>query len=49
MFFLFLLLAILGGAIAGRAVADGDGGLVFIGLVIIVIASIANGFVGFPT
>lgn len=44
MFFFFIITAILGGAIAGRALADGDGALAVLGLGIVIVSAIANGF-----
>ena len=48
MFFIFLMTALLGGFIAGRGFSDGDGGIAFLGLAILVVCSIAAGFAGFP-
>ena len=48
MFFIFLMTAVLGGALAGRGLSSGDGGVAFLGVVIVIISCIANGFVGFP-
>ena len=48
MFFIFLMTAMLGGFLAGRAISDGDGGIAFLGLGIAIVSVIACGYVGFP-
>lgn len=48
MFFIFLMTALLGGFLVGRGLSDGDGGVAFLGLAIVIVSCIANGFVGFP-
>lgn len=48
MYFIFLLTALLGGFLAGRALRDGDGGAAFLGIATIVISCIACGVIGFP-
>lgn len=48
MFFIFLMTAMFGGFLAGRGLADGDGGIAFLGIGIIIVSCIANGFIGAP-
>lgn len=48
MYFIFLLTALLGGFLAGRALADGDGGVAFLGIATLAVSVIACGVVGFP-
>lgn len=48
MFFIFLMTALLGGFLAGRGLADGDGGIAVLGVCVAVVSWIALGYVGFP-
>lgn len=48
MFFFFLMTAALGGFLAARGFADGDGGIGCLGIMIVTISVIANGIIGFP-
>ena len=48
MFFIFLMTAMLGGFLAARGFSDGDGGKGFLGIMIVAISVIANGYIGLP-
>lgn len=48
MFFIFLMTAMLGGFMAARGFADGDGGIGFLGIMFAIISVIANSYIGFP-
>ena len=48
MFFIFLMTAMFGGFLGGRGLADGDGGVAFLGIAVSVVSVIACGVVGFP-
>lgn len=48
MFFIFLMTAMLGGFLAARGFSDGDGGVGFLGIMIVAVSVIANGYIGLP-
>lgn len=48
MFFIFIMTAMLGGFLATRGFSDGDGGVGFLGIMIIAVSVIANGYIGLP-
>lgn len=49
MFFLFLILSVVGGSIAGSGIYNRDIGYLFLGAMISVISIIACGYYGYPS
>ena len=48
MFFIFLMTSAFGGFFATRGFLDGDFGKGFLGIMIVIISVIANGYIGIP-
>lgn len=42
MFLLFIIVAAIGGSITGRSVAEGDAGMAFVGILIVMIGVLGN-------
>lgn len=48
MFFIFLMTSAFGGFLAARGFSEGDGGIGFLGIILVIISCIANAFIGAP-
>lgn len=48
MFFIFLMTSAFGGFLASRGFSDGDSGIGFLGITLVIISCIANAFIGVP-
>lgn len=49
MYFIFIMTSMIGGFLAARGFMEGDGGKGFLGVMIVAISVIANGYIGFPS